>query len=703
MKITASRRAASWFCLIAGTAAFAAAALLFVGTRNLFDPEAFGDKAAQSLSDPGVAEYAAEKVTSGIVQAQPDLIALRPLLLGAARGIVTARPFRALVAAAARQAHDAAFAQGTRELVLALPDFEIVLKSALSQASPELLARIPKEVDTLVATLGASSQAQYLLQVWRLGQQLSRLSFALFVLALPLLGASVWLSEHRRIGLSRLGTALIAGGVVLLMLAPLGALLVSAAIADPLSRGLAQGLWRTFLGDLAGWGVLLTGLGVLFAAGARSLLDKLDPLVEVRKWSRWAVAPPATRGGRAAWASVMLITGVAAAVYPGAALQALIVATGIGAAYLGVREFFELMLETLSHAPASRADDDARGWRLAAGVILGVTLLLAVLWSLWRNPAARPVQASGTLMCNGAAELCAKRVDEVVYPGSHNAMSNPRVAGWMFPHQQQTMVRQLEGGIRALLFDVHYGYPAAKGVKTEMQGEVLTEKVKQAIGVEGFQAALRIRNRLTGAEAGTRNLYLCHGLCELGAYELTPALVEIHDFLVANPDEVLLLIVEDYVSPRDLAAAFESSGLRDFVYEGGSAPWPRLGDLIRSGRRVIVFLESGREGVPWLRPAFQEIRETPYTFRTAQDFRCSPNRGGDAGSLFLLNHWIETTPAPKPSNAAVANSYNVLMQRARQCEAERGKRPNILALDFSGIGDVLKVARELNGLPDPGR
>jgi hypothetical protein len=58
----------------------------------------------------------------------------------------------------------------------------------------------------------------------------------------------------------------------------------------------------------------------------------------------------------------------------------------------------------------------------------------------------------------------------------------------------------------------------------------------------------------------------------------------------------------------------------------------------------------------------------------------------------LMNHWIESTPSPKPSNAAIANSRDVLMKRLRAFKRERGRWPNLVA------GGLLRRRR-----PDPGR
>jgi hypothetical protein len=66
-----------------------------------------------------------------------------------------------------------------------------------------------------------------------------------------------------------------------------------------------------------------------------------------------------------------------------------------------------------------------------------------------------------------------------------------------------------------------------------------------------------------------------------------------------------------------------------------------------------------------------------------------------------VNHWIQTAPAPLPSNAEIVNAYDLLLKRARACERERGMIPNLVAVDFYGTGDLFKVVRTLNGIKEP--
>ena len=158
-------------------------------------------------------------------------------------------------------------------------------------------------------------------------------------------------------------------------------------------------------------------------------------------------------------------------------------------------------------------------------------------------------------------------------------------------------------------------------------------------------------------------------------------------------------MIEDSVLPAELAQAFEASGLLEFVYKGAAGPpWPTLREMIAGNQRVLVLVENENGDVPWLHKAYDVTEETPYHFAAPEQFSCRPNRGDTGKSFFLMNHWIDTTPAPRPSNAAVVNQKDFLLDRVRQCEQERGRRPTILAVDFALTGDVVGAAAALNGI-----
>jgi hypothetical protein len=117
--------------------------------------------------------------------------------------------------------------------------------------------------------------------------------------------------------------------------------------------------------------------------------------------------------------------------------------------------------------------------------------------------------------CNGSASLCSKRLDQVVFPGTHNSYAASDQPGWHFATQRYGIGPQLDDGIRALLLDVHYGVPAGNGlVRTDFAAEGAdANKVTQAMPPRALAVAERIAGPLgAGMPAGKPRLYLCHTL-----------------------------------------------------------------------------------------------------------------------------------------------------------------------------------------------
>lgn len=693
------RRIGFSLSLTLGILCLAAGALLATLSRSFFNSSSFAESTAACLADEGVAAFVADRITGAILQRNHDLVAVRPLILATAKAVVASEPFRGLVRTAAYRAHQGVLSDTSRQLVLSLPDVEVLLRAAIGHASPQLAARIPERVNTLLASFENDPRMEFVMSQWRMGARMRWAALALLATGWGLLAVAFWFAPSRNRALVRIGFALILCGLAVAAVRPAGSLIVGAAVDAPLLSGAVDGLWRTYMSGLRIWGVFFAGLGILIAAGGASLLEALNPVAEIRRARDLLVTVPRARTGRIVWGSLLTVAGLLLVAFPVWVLTACVVVIGICAVYAGTRELFRLALETVSASPDAQLGIGS--WRLArrAALVIAACTILVAGWVFVQHPSVTPMQPSLSA-CNGHAELCGRRVDQVVFAGAHNAMSHEQTPDWMFPHHQAGIPQQLRDGVRALLFDVHYGFPGASRVKTDLTGRS-SATLERAVGAEGVAAAQRIRDRLTGVSEDRREIYLCHGFCELGAYELKPVLGQIRSFLIENPGEVLILIIEDYVSPQDLAGTFEQAGLKELVFLGSSSPWPAMGELVSSGQRVIAFIESGRPDVPWLRAAFEHFQETPYTFHKPEEFSCRPNRGGTSGSLLLVNHWIETTPAPRPSNAEAVNSHNFLLKRAQRCSEERGKVVNVLAVDFYRSGDLLKVADTLNGLNTP--
>src|SRR5262252_7347012 len=79
----------------AGILVLGAAALLVDAGRGVFNSSAFASRATSSLDDPRVASFVADHLTAAVIAQRPNLIAVRPLLLGTVEGLVSSAPFRA--------------------------------------------------------------------------------------------------------------------------------------------------------------------------------------------------------------------------------------------------------------------------------------------------------------------------------------------------------------------------------------------------------------------------------------------------------------------------------------------------------------------------------------------------------------------------------------------------------------------------------
>ena len=113
--------------------------------------------------------------------------------------------------------------------------------------------------------------------------------------------------------------------------------------------------------------------------------------------------------------------------------------------------------------------------------------------------------------------------------------------------------------------------------------------------------------------------------------------------------------------------------------------------------RVITVSEKHGDVYKWLPPTYSLFQETPYTFSAIKDFSCRPKRGGTDKPMFLINHWLRPDGPPDPTEAAHVNSRRTLLNRFRTCAAARQRLPNVLAVDFTAIGDLYTTVNTLNG------
>ncbi|GCD99304.1 hypothetical protein [Embleya hyalina] len=287
--------------------------------------------------------------------------------------------------------------------------------------------------------------------------------------------------------------------------------------------------------------------------------------------------------------------------------------------------------------------------------------------------------------CLGSIDLCELRYDEVAYLTTHNAMANT-ADRFIGPLQDPDITAQLNAGARGLQLDTY----------TWEQPDQVQPRLSVSSFAPDMQAeVLRLIDLANPPRPG---LWLCHALCRAGAIPLAPTLREIGAWLDDNPGEVVTLILQDDITGEQTEQAFREAGVERLLYTPSADPaakWPKLGDMVRDGKRLVVFAERASGPAPWYRNFYQYGMETPFTFLTPADMSCAPNRGGTDKRLFLMNHFI-TNLGGSRLDAGQVNEHRYVLDRARACEAQRGRPVNFVAVDYATIGDALGAVDEMN-------
>lgn len=144
----------------------------------------------------------------------------------------------------------------------------------------------------------------------------------------------------------------------------------------------------------------------------------------------------------------------------------------------------------------------------------------------------------GQLTCNGYAQLCSRRIDQVAFAGTHNSMSAADSPGWLIANQARPIARQLDDGIRAFKISTHYAVGNSPGrIRTDIAAEgQRANRVSQKLTGEARSALQRLSGSIGfGTTKGRPSVWLCHTLCELGATSMVSFLDTIDKFLKDNP------------------------------------------------------------------------------------------------------------------------------------------------------------------------
>jgi hypothetical protein len=258
--------------------------------------------------------------------------------------------------------------------------------------------------------------------------------------------------------------------------------------------------------------------------------------------------------------------------------------------------------------------------------------------------------------CNGHPSLCDKKYNEVAYLTTHNAYSSAE-DGFSLPNHNYNIATQLNDGVRAFMIDVY---------------DLL----------------------------GTTTVY--HGSAVLGSEPLQTYLDDIKSFMDNNPNEIITLILECYVTANDIQDELQQSGLGNYIYTHNTNEWPTLQTMIDNDTRFVLFSDEddANSSQGWYHYMWNYMVETHYSASDTSDFSCDFNRGDAANDLFIFNHFLthSVTGTGVESKSMICNSNPYFINRVRSCEQEKNKFPNFLTVDFYELGNCFDVVDELNGV-----
>jgi hypothetical protein len=682
-----------------------AGAVAYYGRAEVVRERAFADRAVAALEDDAVREVASREIVVNLIdRGSTDLVAGRPLLESVVDAALATAPFQSVVREAARVANRALFVRGGENVAFDLSDAAELVEFGMRSVSPRLAREVPEDFDATLVSLRRQELAAGTLEVAR---DVRVLGLLLPPLALAALVAAVALAPDRRVAVLRGGVAVGAAGTILAIALVLvrARLLAGLEGSDELTdedvRQAAGGVFDAYLGDLSTWAFALGLLGLVVAAAAMALDPaRLEPGRAVARLPQ-LLARPAMPLGRTLWAAAALVLGIFAVANPALALDVVAIAGGACLVFVGAGELLALIPNAGS--PGRRAPVRALATAGLAGVaaVGAAAALIAVATGGEESAPASATVTRSAGECNGSADLCELRLNEVVFAGTHNSFSAADDPGWSIANQRRTIPRQLQDGIRLFLIDTHWGVEDANGrVRTDFEAEARNRnRVAAALPPAQLRAAERLAGRLGArGEGGEREVWLCHSVCELGARRLVDALADYRSFLERSPGEVVILFVEPYVAPAEFAKVAAEAGIERYIATlDRDEPLPTLGELVRANRRIVVFAEQDADGsVPWYLDGFSVVQDTPLGATTRDQLSCARYRGTADSPLLMLNHWADLFPPRLRANRPFLEKRFIL-ERAHRCARERGQPVNLIAADHYDQGELIAAVRDLNG------
>ena len=349
MSMMRSRRAQRWAFLVVGVAALAGALLGSYARIVLADSDEFANRVEAALEDPVVREELAKATVDLLVEQEPELITIQPLLVDIVDGVLATDAATSLLSAAVRDLHRTLFTDADDTIILEVSELLLVAKAQITALSPELGALIPDDLtDSIVearARAASVDSAQFIAAI-------DQWVFLLLAIAAVAFVGVLWRSPDASTGLANIGVGLIATAVVSLVAITLGELLLVGGESD-----VHRAVWNAFADPFDDWILMVAGAGAIvaviawFGVGELANSDRVSEIVQLARRRTRPVE-------RLVWGASFVVIGLLVLFNRDTVVQLAVVLIGVFALTAGIREIVAVVAPSLVEGVADRRRDE---------------------------------------------------------------------------------------------------------------------------------------------------------------------------------------------------------------------------------------------------------------------------------------------------------------------------------------------------------
>ncbi|MBH1989308.1 MAG: hypothetical protein I8H75_05880 [Myxococcaceae bacterium] len=275
--------------------------------------------------------------------------------------------------------------------------------------------------------------------------------------------------------------------------------------------------------------------------------------------------------------------------------------------------------------------------------------------------------------------------DQVTWLAAHNAFTNVE-DGWspkaVFPSGQQTLGfdAQFEYGVRAFFIDLHW----CRNKNDELYLAMAHEH-KKSLNEYDYRNPLNHKYlRSCDSSPIQRN---AENKFNIPAFE--SFLSKLKRWLDANSMAIVTLHLESSTGTTGnqiLIELLTSANLLNFIYSKNlSDPWPTLGEMRKSNKRLVIFSDNKHDGF-FHTTAYRETEYDLSDFRKCE-MRLDDRNTDKTSTLLVMNHFHVTSHENAECSFNEVNNPNFIKTRSDQCYQQEGIHPAFIVCDHIEQGD----------------